>query len=312
MSDLNKRIFELVNRWVLFLCCAWAVLTLRSEVLVDKIGGVLVIERLIDTQYDENVHVFTRFANHLRTVLSVGPGTEAKVMVMASRALGRLAKASDNLTSDSLEFEITRALDRLKGERHELRRYGAVLVLKELAVNAPSLFNQHAKDFFSLIWTGIRDPKPNIRESSIDALRAALLLIRDREKTKQVTYEALYQEAQNGIRNSNADWIHGSILVLGEMMLLTGDFMQVHFKVRAAGPAVFQLLGSPSAQNVCEAVLKFRSHKEKEVRKAVITLIPILAEFSPPLFGKGYLRWGGGGWVYIFACCPSHPLWCAA
>ncbi len=81
------------------------------------------------------------------------------LLVCVIIALGRLAKASDNLTSDSLEFEISRALDRLKGERHELRRYGAVLVLKELAVNAPSLFNQHSKDFFTLIWTGIRDIK---------------------------------------------------------------------------------------------------------------------------------------------------------
>lgn len=77
MSDLNKRIFELVN----------------SDVLQDKIGGVLVIERLIDTHYDENVHVFTRFANHLRTVLSVGPGTESKVMVMASRGMVLVARA---------------------------------------------------------------------------------------------------------------------------------------------------------------------------------------------------------------------------
>ena len=96
-------------------------------------------------------------------------------------------------------------------------------------------------------------------------------LVSEREKTKGVTYEALYEESQNGIRSSNTDWIHGSILVLGEMMLLTGDYMQSHFK------------------NVCEAVLKFRTHKEKEVRKAVIALIPLLAEYSPPLFGKGYL-----------------------
>jgi FKBP12-rapamycin complex-associated protein len=255
LSDLNKRIFELVN----------------SDNLLDKVGGVAVIDKLIDTEYDENVHVFTRFANHLRTVLSVGPGTEPSVMIMASEALGRLAKASDNLTNDSLEFEITRALERLRGERNELRRYAAVLVLKQLALNASSLFNSHAKEFFALIWTGIRDPKNNIREASIDALRAAMILIAEREKTKVSTYAALYEEAQNGIRNSNTDWIHGSILVLGEMMLLTGDYMQAHFK------------------NVCEAVLKFRAHKEKEVRKAVFALIPTLAEYSPPLFGKGYL-----------------------
>jgi hypothetical protein len=74
----------------------------------------------------------------------------------------------------NLTCSCSRALERLRGERNELRRYGAVLVLKELAVNAPSLFNTHAKDFFVLIWSGIRDPKPNVREASIDALRAGL------------------------------------------------------------------------------------------------------------------------------------------
>ena len=50
-----------------------------------------------------------------------------------------------------------RALEWLQGDRYEGRRLAAVLVLKELAENAPTLFYVHAKDFLDL--------KPSIHRS---------------------------------------------------------------------------------------------------------------------------------------------------
>lgn len=43
--------------------------------------------------------------------------------------------------------------------RYEPRRQAAVLVLKELAQNSPTLFYVHVSTFVELIWVALRDPK---------------------------------------------------------------------------------------------------------------------------------------------------------
>ena len=45
------------------------------------------------------------------------------------------------------------------GDRQEARRHASVLVLKELAVNAPTLFYSYVQQFFDSIWGALRDPK---------------------------------------------------------------------------------------------------------------------------------------------------------
>jgi hypothetical protein len=64
---------------------------------------------------------------------------------------GRLAQASGTLTAELVQQEVKRALDWLQG-KHESRRYAAVLVLKELAVNSPTRFYVHVSSFFDLVW----------------------------------------------------------------------------------------------------------------------------------------------------------------
>jgi hypothetical protein len=51
-----------------------------------------------------------------------------------------------------VEFEVKRALEWLQDATHQSRRYAAVLVLKELAENAPTLFYVHVSSFFDLVW----------------------------------------------------------------------------------------------------------------------------------------------------------------
>jgi FKBP12-rapamycin complex-associated protein len=64
-----------------------------------------------------------------------------------------LAQASGTLTAVFVvEFEVKRALEWLQDATHQSRRYAAVLVLKELAENAPTLFYVHVSSFFDLVW----------------------------------------------------------------------------------------------------------------------------------------------------------------
>ena len=41
-------------------------------------------------------------------------------------------------------------------------------------------------------------------------------------------------------------------------------------------------------REVCEAVFKFKDHKDKLVHKTVISLLPRMAEFNPELFARNY------------------------
>lgn len=64
-----------------------------------------------------------------------------------------------------------------------LTAHAQVLVLKELATNAPTLFYMHVPGFLKAIWAGIGDPKQMIREAAIENLRACLLIISERDSS---------------------------------------------------------------------------------------------------------------------------------
>lgn len=56
-----------------------------------------------------------------------------------------------------------------------------VLVLRELALCTPTFFFQQVQQFFDCIFNAVRDPKSNIREGAVTALRAALVVTSLRE-----------------------------------------------------------------------------------------------------------------------------------
>lgn len=57
-----------------------------------------------------------------------------------------------------------------------------------------------------MIFNAIRDPKPIIREVAVEALRAALVVVAQRETTKQMHrpmwYKQCYDEAKTGLDES--------------------------------------------------------------------------------------------------------------
>jgi len=69
-----------------------------------------------------------------------------------------------------------------------------VLILREIAHSVPTLFFQHAVQFFELVLNVTRDPKPNIRDGAVEALRAALVVIAQRETSKQTQKSQWYKK----------------------------------------------------------------------------------------------------------------------
>ncbi|EGC32838.1 protein kinase, atypical group [Dictyostelium purpureum] len=255
MKNVNDLIFELLN----------------SSGIPEKIGGIMAIDELIDVDYDENATKITKLANYLRIGLGFNDFT---VMLMASKALGRLARSNGTLTAECVEFEVTRALEWLSGDRIEARRHAAVLVLKELAQNAPTLFYVHCSSFIDLIWVALKDPKVAIREGAVEALRACLDLISERESRLRLQwYQKIYDEAQKSFKaNGSPESIHGSLITLSELLRKTGDFMHSKYK------------------DVCDTVLKYKDHRDKLVKKTVLVLFPRLAIFNPKEFVLNYFN----------------------
>ena len=258
MRDLYGRILRLVN----------------SPDVRRRLGGVYAIDQLTDVKMGENVGKINRFATYLRDVFT--PTCEPELAEAASRALGHLVQVGGALTADVVESEVRRSLGWLQApERVEARRYAAVLILRELAANAPTVFNVHVPAFIDAIWPALRDPRMNVRLAAVRALRECLVVIEKRETRYRVQwYYKLYEETQNGIstKMASVEQTHGSLLAFGEMLRHTGEFMLSRYK------------------EVAETVLRLHDSRERIVRRSVVELIPKLAAFSPRRFAESYLE----------------------
>ncbi|XP_062572359.1 serine/threonine-protein kinase mTOR-like [Saccostrea cucullata] len=210
MDKFNHFIFEMVS----------------SSDMNERKGGILAIVSLTGVDVGNRSTRISRFSNYLRNLL---PSNDVSVMEMAARAVGWLAFSSGSYAAEYVEHEVKRALEWLTGDRQESKRLAAVLVLKELAVNTPTFFFQQVQQFFDCIFNAVRDPKPNIREGAVAALRAALAVTSQRESKatqkaqwyKQCYDEAvkLYDETQGREKKlSRDDWAHGSLLIMNEIL----------------------------------------------------------------------------------------------
>ncbi|KXS11006.1 FAT-domain-containing protein [Gonapodya prolifera JEL478] len=255
MNDVNRRIFELVH----------------SQDNEEKIGGIIAIDKLIDFDGEENTVKITRFANYLRIVL---PGSDPQTMVLASKALGRLALSGGTLTPDFVEFEVKRALEWLQGDRNESRRYAAVLVLRELAQNAPTLVFAYVPQILDLIWIALRDAKVTIREGAADVIRVCLELIQQREsQLRQRWYRKILEETQKGFKPNSSDaTLHGSLLVYRELLTHTAKFMDAYYR------------------DASDTILRYRESRDTLVRRTVISLIPAIAAYDVAVFVDNYLN----------------------
>ena len=72
-------------------------------------------------------------------------------------------------------MQVKRSLEWLHGESTGNKRYAAVLILRQMAENAPAVFNVHVRSFIEIVWAGLRDSKVLVREASVAALRVSCL-----------------------------------------------------------------------------------------------------------------------------------------
>ena len=236
-----------------------------------RLGGIRAIDALIDVRLGEDAGKISRFASYLRDVFQ--PSSDAATMRAASAALGHLARTGGSLAADVVELEVRRALEWLHGDRSEARRYAAVLVLRELAENAPTVFNVHVPAFIDGVWVALRDPRLHVREAAVEAVRACLCVVEKRETRYRVQhYYRMFEACEAGLAsNASVESIHGSLLTIGELLRYTGEFMLARYR------------------DVAETVLRHRDHRERMIRHCVAKVLPRVAHFSPERFARDYL-----------------------
>jgi serine/threonine-protein kinase mTOR len=236
----------------------------------EKLGGLLALDRLINTEGVDAAQKTTRFASYLHNALR---SNDYAVLDKAAQCLGHLAKPGGALTAELVESEIQSAMEWLQSDRQEGRRLAAVLVIRELAKNSPTLLYGFVPQIFELIWIPLRDPKELIRKISAEAVSACLAIIVARDaQFRQHWFARIYDDALSGLKSPNVDWIHGSLLILRELLLRGAMFMHDFYR------------------NACEIVLRLKDHRDAKIRAQVVQTVPILADYAPVDFINNYLH----------------------
>lgn len=147
-------------------------------------------------------------------------------MIPAAKALGRLAISSSTFTADLVDTQVEHALEWLHGDRSRL---AAVLVLRELAINAPTLIYAYVHRILDFIWVALRDPRQIIRENAADCLSQCLEIVQQRETPMRKTwYNKIWAEANKGLQLHNPEATHASLLAMRELLLhagMVGEFI---------------------------------------------------------------------------------------
>ncbi|CAO3668466.1 unnamed protein product [Umbelopsis vinacea] len=248
ITDINPRIFQLI----------------QSSDNHEKLGAIIAIDKLIDLEPERNAD---RFNNYLSSVL---PYNDPSVMIPAARVLGRLATSQSTFTADLVDGQVERALEWLQGDRSRL---AAVLVLRELAINSPTLIYASVPRLLDLVWIAIRDSRQLIRETAAECLSQCLEIIQQRESPlRLVWYHRIWDEITKGLKLNNADATHGSLLAMRELLLHAGMFMTDMYR------------------DVCEIALRLKDSRDHLIRKTVVSILPTLARYDPSAFMDEYLH----------------------
>ncbi|KKF92485.1 Phosphatidylinositol 3-kinase tor2 [Ceratocystis platani] len=236
----------------------------------ERLGGVYALESLIDFDGVDMSIKYTRFTQNIKTILR---GKDIHPMQAAATALGKLCRPGGTLTTELVDSEVKMALEWLQSERVEERRYSAILILRELSRNAPTLMYGYVGLVFELIWVGLRDPRNLIRTASAETVSACFRIIRERDPEMKKTWMTkMYSEAISGLKVNTIESVHASLLVTKELLEQGAMFMQSHY------------------HEACDTVFKHKDHRDPVIRKTIVALIPDLARYNPTDFSSNYLH----------------------
>lgn len=114
------------------------------------------------------------------------------------------------------------------------------------------------------------------------------MLISERDSRYRY-YKKLYEETTKGLDGCTNEHLHGSLLVLGELLIAARDFMQDRFREGARNAKLFGFFVYVQWPPVADLVLRYKDSKDRMIKRTVIFLIPRLVATSPDVFVHSYL-----------------------
>lgn len=155
-------------------------------------------------------------------------------MLAASKTLGHIAEIGGAAFGERfMDFEVPAAIQLMqpdKPDKQEAPRYAGVLILKELARNSPTYFHSHISLVFDNILLPLRDTRLMVREGAAELLAACLEIVTHRERQGRSPYMIkILQDAQIGLKQSQPEVIHGSLLTYRELLLHGGMVSTISF-----------------------------------------------------------------------------------
>ena len=241
-----------------------------SQDTTERIGGILVVEQLIDAPGEDIATRLSRFSGFLRSAIR---SNDTDLLIYAARAIGRLAVPGGVITAELVDSEVKAALEWLTIERQELRRFGATLVIRELAKSSPTLIFTYIPQILECIWSALRDQKIFIRETAAEAVSTCFDILSPREaRVRNQWFLLMWTESCTSIKTGKEECQHGALLIIKELLLSGGMFMQDHYR------------------DACEIALGLKAHRDPKVRYEVVVIVPILAVYSPAEFCALYLN----------------------
>lgn len=224
-DGINRRLFELTH----------------SQNTVEAFGGLVAIsacatfivfncrfdcyeDNLLDIEGEESIESkrnLFRFYNYVKHLL---PNHDVNLMMEASKTLGQIAMIGGAAFGERfMDFEVPAAIELIQPDKAEQMRYAGVLILKELARNSPTYFYAHISLVLDNILVPIRDQRAIVRESAAELLAACLEIVAQRERQTRSPYLfKILQDAQMGLKQSQPEVIHGSLLTYRELLLHAG------------------------------------------------------------------------------------------
>lgn len=258
---------------------------LKSNSVDHKMGAMLAINRIV--KIGRETRIVHNVKKIMKDVLAQLTSSNKDLVEMAAQCLGILAEAGGkNIaeTIDAVPHEVIRYLTEDRDPRggKDLRRYAAVLVLKEFCkklsiVTFNKLFDTSKN--ISLIFEAMKDQRPHVRTTAADCINECISLINRREynnELKKKYTSIIYAEVRKALdQEQDVNYLQSALSIIGEL---------IQIKSGSHSAAQSQNVIIQSEGKLIEKILKLISENKSSligVRRQCVQLLPQLIRHLP-------------------------------